>query len=145
RRVGRRVAAMTHVMLVEKRPLGRTEGRMRMEAEGHSVTDVADAIEALGVLREHSWPQVVLVGHLTSRLPLAAFLGVARAAADLRQHTFVVLGRGRRDLPESMRRALDDELMAFVVDYPGVDSRDPYALYAFLETLAEACRCADAV
>jgi CheY-like chemotaxis protein len=136
---------MTQVVLIEKSPAVRSEVRTCLEAEGHRVTDVADGIEALKVLREHYWPQVVLVGHLTPRLPLIAFLGVAREAADLRQHVFIVLGRRRRDVPANIRRALCDDLRAFVVDCPRAGCRDPYTLYAFLETLTEACRCAEAV
>jgi CheY-like chemotaxis protein len=145
---------MTQIVLVEKDPKARAAIRTSMEAEGHSVTEVADGAAVLKVLSERFWPQVVLVGQLTPDLPLVALLRAASETVDLRRHIFVVMESARPDLPADMMGELREGVEVLIVDRSACggmdggdasDASDAYVRCEFLEALAEASRCAEAL
>jgi CheY-like chemotaxis protein len=138
---------MAHVVLVEKDPTVRAEMRTSLEAEGYTITDVADGVAALKILSERFWPQVVLVGQLTPDLPLEALLRTASEAVELQCHTFIVMESTGQDLPADMMGELRGGLEIFVIDRSACGSThasDDFERCEFLETLTEASRCAEA-
>lgn len=136
---------MTHLVLVERDPKARAVQQARLEAEGYVVTNVADGVEALRLLRERPWPQVVLIGRLAPSMRLEALLYEASTAPDLHQHVFVMLGCKRRDLPENVRTGDVEGPMVFAADCPDGGCSDPYERCELLATLDEATRCAAAI
>jgi len=142
---------MTQVLLVENDPTMRAGMRISLEAEGYSVSAVADGAAALNALMERFWPQVVLVGQLTPDLSLAALLRAASEVVDLRRHAFMVMESAPPDPTADMMSQVCEDLEVLVVERfaygcPAYsDACDDYERCEFFETLTEASRYVEAI